>query len=271
MLISLHPERKVEGRQAGFMKTVFRILFPLIALAAPVRSSAQLPPDLVRLDTMSLMDTARGRLIPVAIYSTAHVRADRQFPVLLSHGYNDNLPGSYLHYTYLAEFLARKGFFVVSIQHELPGDEPLAMKGDLRKLRRPNWERGVQNLLLTLDKMKRAHPEVDFDHTTLIGHSNGGDISALFAEQHPELVENLITLDNRRMPLPRTGRPRVLSLRSSDAPADQGVLPTPEEQALNGIRIIPLPDVKHNEMSDRASETQRSGITRRVSDFISSR
>lgn len=253
------------------MKTVFMFLFPLIALAAPVRGSAQLPPDLVRLDTTSLMDTARGRLIPVAIYSTARVRADRLFPVLLSHGYNDNLPGSYLHYTYLAEFLARKGFFVVSIQHELPGDEPLAMKGDLRKLRRPNWERGVQNLLLTLDKMKRAYPEVDFDHTTLIGHSNGGDISALFAEQHPELVENLITLDNRRMPLPRTGRPRVLSLRSSDAPADEGVLPTPEEQALNGIRIIRLPDVKHNEMSDRASETQRSVITRWLSEFISSR
>ncbi len=254
------------------MRTELGLLLPLLALVAPAsRASAQLPLDPVRRDTMSLMDTARGRLIPVAIYSTAHVRADRQFPVLLSHGYNDNLPGSYLHYTYLAEFLALEGFFVVSIQHELPGDEALAMKGDLRKLRRPNWERGVQNLLFTLDEMKRAYPEVDFDHTTLIGHSNGGDISALFAEQRPELVENLITLDNRRMPLPRTGRPRVLSLRSNDAPADDGVLPSPEEQALYGIRIIPLPDVKHNEMSDRASGTQRSSITRWVSDFLSSR
>lgn len=253
-------------------RITLHLLLWLTALVLPaVRVDAQAPRELVRRDTTSLLDTARGRLIPVAIYSRMHAPTERQKPVLISHGYNDNLPGTYLHYSYLAEFLAARGFFVVSIQHELPGDEALAMKGDLRKLRRPNWERGVQTLLFTLTELERTQPKLDFDHITLIGHSNGGDISALFAEQHPDLVENLITLDNRRMALPRTGRPHVLSLRANDAPADEGVLPTPAEQGLFGMRIIPLPNVKHNEMSDRATGTQRSEITRRVLDFLSDR
>lgn len=222
----------------------------------------------VHLDTAVWLDSSRGRSIPVAMWSKAGARTADQRPVLISHGYNENLPGTYLHYSYLCEFLADRGYFVVSIQHEAPGDEPLAMSGDLAVSRRPNWERGARNIGFVLRELERAHPELNFPHLTLLGHSNGGDMSVLYALQHPDLVENLITLDNRRMPLPRARRPRVLSLRSTDAPADEGVLPSREEQAAHGIRVVPLHDVKHNEMSDRANAAQRAEITRLVLEFL---
>lgn len=230
--------------------------------------AAQHVSEAIHLDTLTMVDTARGRSIPVAFYSKEGSPIDHQRPILLSHGYNENLPGTYLHYSFLAEFLAKHGYFVVSIQHELPGDEPLTMKGDLRELRRPNWERGARNILFVLNELKGMHPDLRFAHTSVIGHSNGGDMSVLFAQQHPELVERLITLDNRRLPLPRTDNPSVLSLRSSDAPADDGVLPTAEEQAAHNIRIIPLADVKHNEMSDRGNAAQRAEISKLVLDFL---
>lgn len=194
---------------------------------------------------------------------TAHL-----IPVLLSHGYNENQPGTYLHYSFLGEFLAAHGCFVVSIQHELPEDAPLAMSGDLRALRRPNWERGAANIGYVLLELQRTHPELDHTSTTLIGHSNGGDISALFTDLHPGLIANLITLDNRRYPLPRSREPRVLSLRSSDAPADAGVLPTAEEARRFDMSIVPLNNVEHNEMSDRGDPEQREDICRLIQAFL---
>lgn len=241
---------------------------PLVMWLTCLALVAQSVSEAVHLDTLTMVDTARGRSIPVAFYFREGSPIDHQRPILLSHGYNENLPGTYLHYGFLAGFLAEHGYFVVSIQHELPTDEPLAMKGNLRKLRRPNWERGAGNILFVLNELKRIHPTLDFAHTSLIGHSNGGDMSVLFAQQHAELVENLITLDNRRMPLPKMEKPRVLSLRSSDAPADEGVLPTAEEEAAYHMRIVPLADVEHNEMSDRGNAAQRTEITKLVLDFL---
>lgn len=238
----------------------------LLLCAAPV--SAQREVSSIRIDTLTLLDTLRHRRIPLACYTARAGSIASAHLVLLSHGYNENQPGTYLRYTYLAEFLAEHGYVVASVQHELPGDEPLAMKGDLRTLRRPNWERGAENILFVLNHLKRTRPELDFAHTTLIGHSNGGDMSVLFAEEHPELVENLITLDNRRLPLPRTAKPRVLSLRSSDAPADPGVLPSEKEQTDLGMRIVPLVDVEHNAMSDRGTAEQRAEITRLILAFL---
>ncbi len=247
------------------------LLFVLLSVVGiPLR--AQSGADAVQIEQQELIDTARGRKVPIATYLRSMHEPPIGFPLaIVSHGYNENLPGTYLHYGYLSEYLAVRGYAVVSIQHELPTDEPLAMKGKLLESRRPNWERGAENILFVLNELKRTHPELDLAHTTLIGHSNGGDMSVLFAEQHPDLVENLITLDNRRMPLPRTTKPRILSLRSNDAPADNGVLPTTEEQTAFGIRVIPLADVKHNEMSDRASAEQRAEIIAVIADFLNAR
>ena len=217
-------------------------------------------------DTLTLYDASRERRIPIAIYRPSDLWGSNL--VLLSHGYNENRPGTYLLYSYLAEHLAAHGYVVVSIQHELPGDEPLAMKGDLQVLRRPNWERGVENIRFVMKEMQRLHPELDRDHISLIGHSNGGDISVLFGHEDPSLVEKVVTLDNRRMPFRRASRPRLLSLRASDAVADSGVVPTVEEQTTYSIRIVQLANTKHAEMNDRANAAQREEINRLVLEFL---
>lgn len=225
----------------------------------------------VRVDTTTWMDSTRHRLIPIALYhlptDTVHVGP----LAIISHGWNRNLPGTYLKYSYLAERLAALGYLVVSIQHELPGDEPLAMGGDLFALRAPNRERGAATIAFVIDAVKHRWPTVGQDRTILIGHSNGGDMSVLFAERHPEAITELITLDNRRVPLPRMSRPRILSLRSSDAPPDPGVLPTVSEQARYGIVVVPLANVKHHEMSDRADPAQRELLLQTILRWLDGR
>jgi|GEM_PF-377548 len=222
----------------------------------------------VRMDTVTLFDSSRNRPIPVAFYSTTAKEGEHQRLAIISHGYNANQPGTYLHYTYLAEHLAANGWSVVSIQHELPTDEPLAMKGNLREARRPNWERGVLSIRFVLEELKRSHPTLDYGHVALIGHSNGGDMSLLLAHEHPALVDRVISLDSRRMPFPRVAAPRIMSLRANEEPAEAGVLPTADEQATYRIRIIPLPNTKHAEMSDRATEAQRREINGLVLEFL---
>ena len=242
------------------MRRLFPVFFALLGWAVTGHASAQAD-HVLRPDTATWTDTARGRAIPIALYSAENTIVERPRIAIISHGWNENLQGTYLKYGYLGEFLAEHGYLVVSIQHELPGNEPLAMKGDLRILRRPNWERGAGNIAFVLAELRRRWPELDFGHTVLIGHSNGGDMSALFAERHPEAVANLITLDNLRMPLPRSGTPRVLTLRASDTSPDTGVLPSADEAARAGLRIVDLPTVRHNEMNDRANAAQRELIT----------
>lgn len=224
-------------------------------------------PYVVR-DTIALLDTARQRSIPIAIYWRPDAPLDGRPVILFSHGYNENKAGTYLLYRWLLEPLAEDGHVVVSVQHELPTDPPLPMQGDLRTARRPSWERGVDNLLFALQAMQRTRPELAYDRLTLIGHSQGGDISMLFAEQHPELLQKVISLDNRRFPLPRTATPRVYSVRSSDQPADEGVIPTPEEQARHHITILYPEGIGHNDMGNRGTPEQQTEVLRLVRGFL---
>ncbi len=219
-------------------------------------------------DTITLVDSTRNRAIPIALYRLAGLDDRPRKVVVISHGYNENLPGTYLRFTSLAEYLAVHGYAVVSIQHELPTDELLPMKGDLRVARMPNWERGVANIHFVLDALKGSHPRWDLDHVALVGHSNGGDISMLFAERYPERVDVAVSLDNRRMPLPRTRSPRIASLRAEDVAADAGVLPTPDEQQRYGIRVIDMPGFKHVDFNDRGTLEQRSRMNSQVLDIL---
>jgi predicted dienelactone hydrolase len=208
--------------------------------------------------------------VPVALYGVATEAAiPHQKVVLLSHGYYQNSPGSYLRYSYLAEQLASRGYLVVSIQHELPTDSLIPATGSPQVVRRPFWDRGVDNILFVLHHLKQSRPSLDFHHVALIGHSNGGDMVALFAQKHPHLVAKIITLDNRRMALPRRkNHPQVYSLRSSDQAADKGVLPTPREQKRLGMTIIPLLHTMHNDMDDRATGAQRQKINEYILGFL---
>ncbi|RIV19852.1 alpha/beta hydrolase [Fibrisoma montanum] len=225
---------------------------------------AQTPAGHVRRDTLTLFDTVRHRPIPVALYVPVAASSGPRKLAILSHGYG----GTNKAYSFIAHNLVAHGYVVASIQHELPTDEPMPTTGKPYDVRMPNWQRGVQNIRFVVRELKRRETQLDVGQLLLVGHSNGGDMSALYARQFPDDVVNLITLDNRRMPLPRTRRPRVLSLRSSDQPADEGVLPTPTEQQTLGIRIVALPDTRHNDMWDGATESQKAEMNRYISAFL---
>jgi pimeloyl-ACP methyl ester carboxylesterase len=143
------------------------------------------------------------------------------------------------------------------------------MKGKLQETRRPNWERGAANIAFVRAELLHIHPEWAALPLSLVGHSNGGDMSLLFAEQHPEMLTNVITLDNLRMPFPRVAAPRISSLRASDTNADPGVLPTVEEQAEFGIDVIQLQATIHVDMDQRGTEVQHAEIVRWVKELLS--
>ncbi|WP_265130811.1 alpha/beta hydrolase family protein [Chryseobacterium oranimense] len=221
-----------------------------------------------KLDTLTFFDQSRNRKIPVAFYSP---KTDQTLPkqkvVIFSHGYGANKGGDYLIYSYLTQKLASKGYFTVSIQHELPTDELIPTEGKIQTVRMPFWERGAENILYVLNELKRTRPDLDYKHLTLIGHSNGGDMTALFAGKHPELVYKVITMDNRRMYLPRTSLPRIYSLRSNDYPADEGVLPSPEEQKKYHITIQPT-DINHGHMDNKGSEKEKETLNNFILQYI---
>jgi predicted peptidase len=223
----------------------------------------------VKLDTMTWFDKSRNRQIPVAIYSPKKSKAiPKRKLVIFNHGYGQNKGGDYLDYSYLTNYLASKGYCVVSIQHELPSDDLLPLVGVPQIVRRPFWERGTENILFVINELKKSRADLDFGHITLIGHSNGGDMTALFPQKFPKIVYKIITLDNRRMALPKSHQPKVYSLRSSDQPADEGVLPTVNEQKKFNIKIIKLPNTIHNDMDDNATTEQRKEINDYILNFL---
>ncbi len=223
----------------------------------------------IKSDSANWLDSSRNRLIPVAFYfPIVNDKISNQQLVIISHGYGENKPFANKSYSYLTEKLASKGYYVVSIQHELPTDDLLPLTGIPQVVRRSNWERGAENILFVLNELKKIKPELDFKHVNLIGHSNGGDMTVLFAHKYPKLVDKIISLDNRRMELPRTSQPKIYSLRSSDQPADEGVLPTVAEQEKFGIKIIKLGNTIHNDMNDSGNKKQKREINAYVLGFL---
>jgi len=248
---------------------LFTLVFYVAALCSFARPAGVVKKDAATIepDTFTLFDQHRKRPVPLAVYTDS--ADEKGKPVIIfSHGYGQNQGGDYLIYSYLNSVLASKGFFVVSIQHELPGDEMMNTNGPPRVVRRPFWERGADNIEFVISWLKAAHPELDLDHISLVGHSNGGDMTALYPAKYPGRVAKIITLDNRRMPLPRTLNPRVYSLRSADQPADEGVLPGTEEQQKYKITIVDLQDINHNEMDDDATEQQREKLRNHILRFL---
>ena len=213
----------------------------------------------------TLFDSARQRAIPVVLYRPAPNNSKlRLKPAILSHGYG----GRNTDYSFIAQTLVAHGYLVASIQHELRTDAPMPTVGDVRTTRQPFWERDVQNILFVRQALGRQYPGIELNELLLVGHSKGGDTAMLFAEEHPALVAQVISLDNCRMPFPRAARLRVLSLRSSDQVADPGVLPTSAEQAQFGTTIVPLKHTIHNDMSDRATRAQRQEMSSAIARFL---
>ena len=179
--------------------------------------------------TVNLYDTQRERIVPVAIYEPKQVNK-RTRVIIFNHGYGQNTPNSYKSYSCLTKPLAMKGYYVISIQHELSNDPPLAMSGNFMETRMPNWERGVENILFTIKEFKKLKLDMNWNNIAVIGHSNGGDMAMLLATKHPAVAQKIISLDHRRMIMPRCNSPKIYTLRGSDYEADESVIPTKEEQ-----------------------------------------
>ena len=209
-------------------------------------------------NAQTIYDESRDRKIPIEItlpQTAKNCNEESRCPVaLLSAGYGV----SYLKYAFLANHLNDLGYLVVAIGHELPNDPPLSTSGNLFETRSENWRRGAQTLDFIRSNLSKRLLNYDFNNLTLVGHSNGGDISSWLANENKSFISALITLDHRRVPLPRDTDIKVLSIRASDFPADKGVLPSASEQS--NICVVKIPDSRHNDMSDYGPEWLKNEI-----------
>src|ERR1700751_5198207 len=173
-------------------------------------------------------------------------------------------------YSFLSNLFAARGYLVVSIQHDLETDDPMVTKvGEEYVGRRMQYNRGIFNIKFAIDQLKKVYPNADYRHLTLIGHSNGGDISMYFAKLHPEMVRKVVTLDNLRVPFLTDGKVKILSFRSKDPvfKADPGVVPDDDICAKAGITVVKT-EFQHNELSDRGPDSVKESIQAKVQAFL---
>lgn len=215
-----------------------------------------------------LSDTQTQRDIPIHIsypQDTAVCSSKSPCPVvLLSSGYGV----AYDNYRFISNTLNAAGYLVVAVQHELAGDPPLAVSGDLYTARSENWQRGANSLEFVRTELQQRMPHYNFAAITLVGHSNGGDISAWYINSGSGAATQLITLDNRRVPLPRLKAVAVFSIRGSDFPADDGVLYTTEELKQFKGCIVPVAGAKHNDMTDFGPEGLKNSLSNIIRGFV---
>lgn len=242
-----------------------RLALAVLALTLLVGTAMAQHAPSITTESLTLVDRTRHREIPVTLYYDQSSIKTRLTPVVISHGYG----GKSTDYSFIALYLAARGHYVASIQQELPSDPPLPSAGRPYDDRMPSWQRGVQNILFLIAELKQRHPGFAYDSLLLIGHSHGGDTSMLLAREHPDVARTVISLDSRRMPFPRTRRPRVLTLRSSDQRPDDGVLPSVEEQAALGMTVVQLPATVHNDMWDGATQQQQEEMLSHIARFLS--
>ena len=226
----------------------------------------------IRHETLTFYDKQRNRPVQVDIA----VRRDKEMqanagmitlPVaILNHGNTVQ----FTEYSFLANVFAARGYMAVSIQHDLASDAPLVTKiGEPYVGRLPVYERGVENIKFAVKELKKIQPSSDYDHLTLVGHSNGGDISMFFAKEYPDEVKKVVTLDNLRVPFMTDGKFKILSFRSQDAvfKPDPGVVPDDDICEKLGITVVHT-GAQHTDMSDRGPDVLKAKIQALLDKFL---
>src|SRR5437879_7054362 len=223
------------------MKRVFAVLAFLCVLGAG--QYVVVSKFAIRHEMVTLFDPARQRPISVEVavrrdYETKANLGLWKLPLaIISNGNTVKAT----EYSFLANVFAARGYFVASIQPDLPSDPPLMPQvGQQYVGRREVYIRCEANILFTLGELKSRQENADYDHITLVGHSNGGDVSMYVARQHPELVSKVITLDNLRVPFVLSDNMKILSFRSKDPnfKTDPGVLPAPGQAKSRRVHIV---------------------------------
>ncbi|WEA00582.1 alpha/beta hydrolase family protein [Mucilaginibacter sp. SJ] len=259
--VSAHP-----GKMATYLDMITGHKADFASKTATFNDSTSIA---VKRDTVTWIDTNRNRPVPVALYSANEKVTRTHFHgkqplVILNPGYS----GKNTDYSYIATTLAKLGYYVVTVQHNLPADAPIPTVGNLYQSRLPFWNAGVMNILFVIDRLKAIHPNLDHRHLILIGHSYGGDIVMLLAQQHPQMVSAAISLDNRRVPFPRNKHIRIFSIRSNDQIADPGVLPSLSEQRKYPISMVKV-NTTHEDMGGFGTTQQLNEINHYIVAFLS--
>jgi pimeloyl-ACP methyl ester carboxylesterase len=227
----------------------------------------------IRHETLTFYDASRDNR-PVAV--DVAVRRDKELqanagmitlPVaILNHGNTVQ----FTEYSFLANVFAARGYMTISIQHDLPTDGPMVTKaGELYVGRQPQYLRGIANIKFAAEEMKKVQPNADYDRLTMVGHSNGGDISMYFAKMYPDHIKKIVTLDNLRVPFMTDGRFKILSFRSKDPQfkPDPGVIPAAEVCEKAGITVVNT-DFQHNDMRDTGPDQAKTSIKDMLEKFL---
>lgn len=252
------------------MKRGIVILLSLCAVAVVAYFSAS--KWAIRHETLTFFDAARGRpvAIDVAVRRDKEMQSDAGMIMLPVAVLNHGNTVKFTEYSFLANVFAARGYMAVSIQHDLDTDAPLVTKvGELYVGRLPVYERGVANIKFAIEQLKTLEPNSDYDHLTMVGHSNGGDISMYFAKLYPEQVKKVVTLDNLRVPFMTDGKFKILSFRSQDPvfKADPGVVPADDICEKAGITVIKT-GYQHTDMSDRGPDVVKAKIQGLLDKFL---
>ena len=224
-------------------------------------------------ETITFHDPARAnRPVPVDIA----VRWDKEMqanagliklPVaVLNHGNTVK----HTEYSFLANVFAWRGYLAISPQHDLPTDPPMVTKvGELYVGRLPQIQRGVANIHFAIHEMKKIQPNADYERVTMVGHSMGGDITMYFAEQYPDEIKKVVTLDNLRVPFLTEGKIKILSFRSKDPQfkTDPDVIPSEEQRENAGITVVQT-TFQHNDMRDTGPDTAKRSIQTVLDKFL---
>jgi len=223
----------------------------------------------IRRETLALHDASRNRDVPVELAISRRAELKAKFfgikprVAIVNHGNTVKAT----EYSFVGDVLATQGYLVAAIQHDLPGDPPLSMQGFPFVGRLPSYQRAEKNIMFAIDEIKKVYPDPDFQTVTMLGHSQGGDITMYFAGHHPDLVTKVVTLDNIRVPLLMSGKARILSFRSNNFKSDPGVVPSDEVCDDAGIEVVKT-DFQHDHFSDRGPDTVKEKVREVLARFL---
>jgi pimeloyl-ACP methyl ester carboxylesterase len=113
-----------------------------------------------------------------------------------------------------------------------------------------------------INELQKIEPQLDWSQVVLIGHSNGGDMSMMFATLHPEIVSKVISLDSRRYPFPRNPKLDILRFGATDDEPDEGVVPE------SGVGVIYVKGARHIDLCDRGNPEIKDEIQKSIIQFL---
>ena len=264
------------GRKAGLRpKTSVRRGIAVLLSVGAVATAAHVTAGTwaIRHQTITFYDASRNDrpvVVDIAVRRDKEMQASAgmiRLPVaVVNHGNTVK----HTEYSFLANLMAARGYEVISIQHDLPSDPPMATKvGELYVGRLTQIQRGVANIRFAVEEMRKLQSNADYNRLTLVGHSMGGDITMYFAKQYPDEIRKVVTLDNLRVPFTTLGKFKILTFRSKDPQfkTDPGVIPSEEECEKAGITVVKT-TFWHNDMRDTGSQEAKASIQGMLDKFL---